>query len=142
MIWRVLYPEVYFPNYTDAVRDANRIHSQHCLDRLRETVMCGGDTTMFTYRFGTHQPIPIGNFTTPHECANWDAIQDYAKARSVDMFEPGLIVHPTLGPAYAHIAEADGTGTVHDVVCEEHVAKGDQGCPNKATAQGHQHAWE
>jgi hypothetical protein len=33
----------------------------------------------------------------PHTCRNWDAVDVWAKERKVDMYSPGLLVHPKFG---------------------------------------------
>jgi len=73
------------------------MHSDHCLSMLLQGVKCHGDTTPLTYRWGHAQAIPLANLTSPHECVNFDNIVNWAKERSVDVFQPGLVVHPTLG---------------------------------------------
>ncbi|KAI0153130.1 hypothetical protein GGR57DRAFT_467789 [Xylariaceae sp. FL1272] len=51
-------------------------------------------------RWGEYTRIPIGNFTAPHECVNFDAIQNWARDRVYDVMAPGVLVHPVLGPSY------------------------------------------
>jgi hypothetical protein len=51
-------------------------------------------------RWGKSQAVPIGNFTSPHECVNWDVLQAWAKERTVDMFKPGVLVHPVFGESF------------------------------------------
>jgi hypothetical protein len=48
-------------------------------------------------RWGKHQAIPLGNFSAPHECVNWDRLQEWSKERSMDMFADGVLVHPVYG---------------------------------------------
>lgn len=62
--------------------------------------MCQGDASLVTMRWGKHQAIPLGNFSSAHECVNWDSLDNWAKQRSVDVFAPGVMVHPTLGPSF------------------------------------------
>jgi len=69
----------------------------HCLDTLRQAVMCHGDTAPITMRWGETQPVPLADSSNPHECVNWDTIEAWAEKRSVDAHKPGLVVHPTLG---------------------------------------------
>ena len=46
--------------------------------------------------------IPIGLDEGHHQCTQWDKIDGWMKERSLDVFTPGLIVHPTLGKYYEH----------------------------------------
>lgn len=72
----------------------------HCLDSLRQSVQCAGDVSLLTMKWGVHIREPVANFTSPHECVNWDNIQDWASERVYDVMAPGVLVHPTLGPSY------------------------------------------
>ncbi|MCJ1235864.1 hypothetical protein MMC14_003837 [Varicellaria rhodocarpa] len=50
--------------------------------------------------WGKHGPLPISNFTSPHECVNWDRLMEWVEPRSFDAFEEGMLVHPKFGPAF------------------------------------------
>ncbi|KAI8632404.1 hypothetical protein F5Y19DRAFT_492239 [Xylariaceae sp. FL1651] len=102
-VTRLLYESHYFPNITSEDRHLNLLHAQHCLDRLRQSIQCRGDISVATYLWDQRQAFPIANFTSLHECVNWDALHAWAHGRQVDVFEPGLLIHPTLGPAYASL---------------------------------------
>lgn len=67
---------------------------------LRQSLMCQADTQIVTMKWGHEQAVPIGNFTNPHQCANWESIDNWAKDRWVDVFQPGLLVHPEFGYPY------------------------------------------
>ena len=41
--------------------------------------------------------IPIGLDEGHHQCVRWDKIDGWMQERSLDVFAPGMIVHPTLG---------------------------------------------
>lgn len=69
----------------------------HCLDFLRKAVMCQGDPSPLVYKWHATQPVPIGEMHYEHECVNWDSLNEWAHSRLVDVYEPGLVVHPTLG---------------------------------------------
>ena len=93
-----MYPSYYFPNLSDQEKEDNRYHNEHCIDMLRQSVMCHGDTTPLTMRWGVTQKIPLGNFSSPHECVNWAGINRWARERSVEeILEPGYLTHPKFG---------------------------------------------
>jgi len=64
---------------------------------LKEGLMCQGDTTVLTMKWGIHGPLPIGNFSAPHECVNWDRLLEWVEPRAVDAFAEGVLVHPKFG---------------------------------------------
>ncbi|KAG2038079.1 hypothetical protein BDR03DRAFT_1091496 [Suillus americanus] len=59
-----------------------RIHLDHCIEMLRQNLMCRGDVTMLTYDWakGTEGPLP--NFNTPHRCRNFEKILDWVDEHS------------------------------------------------------------
>lgn len=59
--------------------------------------MCQGDSSLMTMKWGKSQPIPVANTSSPHECVDWAALNDWAGKRWVNVDEPGLVVHPILG---------------------------------------------
>ncbi|KAF1734601.1 hypothetical protein CRV24_006143 [Beauveria bassiana] len=73
-------------------------HIDHCLDSLRQYVMCNADVVLQTFDWlpNFHRPWP--NFRIVHECANWDAIQDWATEHSFDGFDEKLLKHPNFHP--------------------------------------------
>ncbi|KAI0394288.1 hypothetical protein F5Y17DRAFT_264356 [Xylariaceae sp. FL0594] len=102
-IARHFYVDHYFPNMTAEERHSRLMHSQHCLDRIKQTIQCRGDISLATYVWDANQPIPIGNFSSAHECVNWDSLHQWATDHAVNMFEPGLLKHPKFGDPYAKL---------------------------------------
>ncbi|KAI1177766.1 hypothetical protein F4777DRAFT_576583 [Nemania sp. FL0916] len=100
-VGRMLYPDHYWPNSTSEEKSHNIMHSAHCLDRLRQTIQCQADISVVTFTWGKRTTSPLGNLTTPHECVNWDSLSSWVENRGINVYEPGLLTHPTLGPAYS-----------------------------------------
>ncbi|KAF2163040.1 hypothetical protein M409DRAFT_26486 [Zasmidium cellare ATCC 36951] len=97
----------YFPNLTDYDRRMNKMHTEHCLGTLRQGVMCHGDVSVMPMVWGKHSRIPLGDFSSPHQCVNFGKLHAWAVQRAVtDGTEPGVLVHPVLGPSFP-----DGKGT-------------------------------
>ena len=76
-------------------------HVDHCIDSLRQLVMCRADVAVQTYSWIPTLRIPWANFKTEHECQNWDALDDWASQRAFDIYDPKMLRHPTLGKAAA-----------------------------------------
>ncbi|KAH9214068.1 hypothetical protein DL95DRAFT_277392, partial [Leptodontidium sp. 2 PMI_412] len=93
-IHKFLHVEHYWPNATADELFLLRAHNFHCLDTLRQAIMCHGDTSLITFKWGTKQPVPSANWSTPHTCRSWEALDEWNKERFVDVFQPGLVVHP------------------------------------------------
>ena len=119
-----MYQEHYYPNLDDAQREENRLHSgrnpfgianlnlgiflfsprcndanadqEHCLNHLRKSAMCHGDVGMVTYRWGNNSRKPQAA-ATAHQCIDWNSLAEWTNERTIDMFKPGFLIHPTKG---------------------------------------------
>lgn len=57
------------------------IHTDHCIDYLRQVLMCHGDVTPITHFYHeTRMRNFWPNFTVPHTCRKWDKIVAWAEA--------------------------------------------------------------
>lgn len=79
--------------------------ADHCLDALRQFVMCKADVSILTYDWMPQFHRPWPNFEIQHKCANWDHIQDWAEAHSFDGFDERLVKHPNYHPELGKITE-------------------------------------
>ena len=111
-----MYPDHYFPNLTEPQRAANAFHNSalsnssfdvkmpttlgHCLEILRQGIMCHSDTQLLTMKWSKITRVPVGNFSNPHKCVKWEDLNHWAQMRRVDVLKPGYLMHPTLGPAF------------------------------------------
>src|SRR6186713_3191876 len=59
--------------------------------------MCSADISPMVLTWASFQAAPTADLQYNHECANWDAFEDWTRSRQVDPFTPGLITHPKLG---------------------------------------------
>ncbi|KAF2181168.1 hypothetical protein K469DRAFT_590401 [Zopfia rhizophila CBS 207.26] len=105
-LYHAMYPEYY--NLTNMTPEQTKhwrthtgtfilIYLRHCLYTLKQAVMCQGDTNVFTMKWVDRHPKPIGIFTSPHECVNWDRLMEWVKLQSVDALANGMLVHPKFG---------------------------------------------
>ncbi|KAI9685222.1 MAG: hypothetical protein M1822_004595 [Bathelium mastoideum] len=105
-----MYPDYHWPELDDHQREMNRLHNEHCIDYLRQSAMCHGDIGLITYEWKEGSRVPVANATS-HQCVNWEKLDRWTKARTVDMMKPGWLVHPTLGLAYPD-GQGDKIGAV------------------------------
>lgn len=71
--------------------------SDHCLEVLRLSTMCAGDVSLTPFYFAKTEEglyYPFVKTRTYHQCADWERIQDWAKSRAVDLFDPKLLELP------------------------------------------------
>ncbi|KAH8897133.1 hypothetical protein GQ53DRAFT_818413 [Thozetella sp. PMI_491] len=109
----LLYMEHYSPNITDKGLRLFRLHTGHCLDALRQSTVCRGDTSLLVMQWSETQKRPL---VTPasysdHSCANWESLREWRKSHAYDVLAPGALVHPTLGPSFSE-DDHHGTGLV------------------------------
>ncbi|TEA19976.1 Cyclochlorotine biosynthesis protein O [Colletotrichum sidae] len=87
-----LYPE-YQPMLSSQRGELIPMHIDHCIDELRQAVMCRADVTVLTSDWIDWHPKPWLNFNVEHECVNWDNIFRWSKEHWYDIKEAKL-VHP------------------------------------------------
>ncbi|KAI9755517.1 MAG: hypothetical protein M4579_004243 [Chaenotheca gracillima] len=63
---------------------SSNMHPDHCLDYLRQTLMCHGDTTIeFPHVSGTGENVTanVNGYGVTHQCKDWDAIIAFAEGK-------------------------------------------------------------
>ncbi|KAF1962615.1 hypothetical protein CC80DRAFT_570691 [Byssothecium circinans] len=96
-----IYKETYFKHVQGFARNELERHVNHCIETLRQGILCRGDVSLGTYTY-----LSGGNEVTArswalHQCVDTDALLAWTKARSIDITEPGLLVKPDkLGPEH------------------------------------------
>ena len=80
-----------------------RGHDDHCIDMLREVIMCDSDVTPVTFYDALSNPtrkLPMPDFSTLHTCRNFDAVLEWNanNDRTIQWDEIGLdlsdVEHP------------------------------------------------
>ena len=62
-------------------------HYEHCVDYIRQYLMCKFDTTIMPFNWVLDHQNPTPNGNTIHKCVNWDYLQVWLKKRAVPMPE-------------------------------------------------------
>ncbi|KAJ5018093.1 Oxidase ustYa [Colletotrichum sp. SAR 10_99] len=91
-----LYP-AYQPMLSSQMGELVPMHIDHCIDELRQAVMCRADVTVLTSDWIDWHPKPWLNFNVEHECVNWDKVFQWSKEHWYDIKKANL-VHPHFGP--------------------------------------------
>ena len=83
------YREYYHPNSTDQQLRDLQLHSDHCIDRFLNMLMCRGDIeTLTTFMWSNGWPKPLPSIERPvHRCLDWEAMALSMKWRVVDKAE-------------------------------------------------------
>ena len=60
-------------------------HLEHCVDVIRQRLMCTADASVVTFRWVKGLSTPYPNFHTGHMCRNYEGLLDWAQERKADM---------------------------------------------------------
>lgn len=57
--------------------------------------MCKGDVTITAFKWLGKTLEPTTKDGALHQCVNWDRLSGWARERTVDLFDPELLVRPS-----------------------------------------------
>ena len=93
-----LRKQIYRDQYPDKHSKEKQLqHANHCIDILRQVLMCHGDVSIQVYDWIDDYRWPWPNFNTAHTCRKWDAINGWAGDHFVPTLRGSVLVHPSLG---------------------------------------------
>jgi Mycotoxin biosynthesis protein UstYa len=102
--------------YSDYYHDPNPLtdqqeHFDHCIDLLRQVIMCHGDLALHTYEWKDDYRWPWPSMQTEHQCRNWDQLMAWSKEHHVPSLQGPILSHPTLGKSVdrRHFLQDDRT---------------------------------
>ena len=72
---------------------------EHCIESLRQGVMCRADTSVFPFHWVDEGRMPMPTWMQRHECVNWDHLTEWLDTREVDVYARGMLTHPKWGQA-------------------------------------------
>lgn len=75
---------------------ANNI-KDHCVEDIRQALMCQADTSIITYNWRPNSRRPWPNFSVDRTCVDWDALDSWAAQRSFSLYDQKSLVHPEFG---------------------------------------------
>jgi hypothetical protein len=78
-------------------RETANMMQDHCIEMLRQVIMCKADTALMTYEWLPDFAGPWPNFGIQHECVDWERIDKWSQDRSIDVFDPIYLQHPKFG---------------------------------------------
>ncbi|KAG6357510.1 hypothetical protein INS49_013387 [Diaporthe citri] len=87
-----LYREYYFRNLTQMEADNVHAHLDHCIEALRVTIMCHGNTEVYSFEWDDPKSYkPAAKSNGRSVCARWSSVEDWAYSRMTTYDD---IVHP------------------------------------------------
>lgn len=60
-----------------------RMHLDHCVEMLRQNIMCHADVTMISWYWVEGRTVPYPNFNIRHRCRNFEKIMDWSAEHAV-----------------------------------------------------------
>ncbi|KAF7860756.1 hypothetical protein EAF04_008274 [Stromatinia cepivora] len=85
MIRKATYLDYYLPRNAEWERDPDtmRYHIDHCIDMLRQKLMCDPDVGMITYVWAKDWKQPLPDFNTVHMCRSYSKVINWAQENFV-----------------------------------------------------------
>ncbi|THU86392.1 hypothetical protein K435DRAFT_683749 [Dendrothele bispora CBS 962.96] len=94
IIRRALYPEHY--QHSAENLDLTRSHVNHCIDTIRQSLMCCSDVSPIVWRWNETRNLSEFRSDVVHECRNFEKIQEWAKEHHVDRYDRAVHVEDDL----------------------------------------------
>lgn len=82
----ILYPHYYAPNQSEADRRKDLEHAGHCLESLRQAVMCTPNLTPYAVLWEDERRTQIKlNASAKQTCVDWEALVRWEETRAYDL---------------------------------------------------------
>jgi hypothetical protein len=72
-------------------------HMDHCIDQIRQSLMCSADLTPIPYGWYPRYNQVNGMFDVAHTCRDFEAVKEWARERRSDKFTIDVRVPNPLG---------------------------------------------
>lgn len=92
-----IYRDYYLSNAPEPVLIEESAHVDHCIELLREAIICHADTTLSGFRWiraddgEAHLTVEAPGY---HTCVAWETLRAWNDERAVEAFEPGVVAAP------------------------------------------------
>ncbi|KZT00105.1 uncharacterized protein LAESUDRAFT_688551 [Laetiporus sulphureus 93-53] len=75
---KMLHPEYYRPSPPELTPTPEE-HADHCIDWIRQTLMCSVDINPMVYEWEEEKQVAIPKLSALHLCRSFDAVNEWAK---------------------------------------------------------------
>ncbi|TGJ82857.1 hypothetical protein E0Z10_g5904 [Xylaria hypoxylon] len=87
-----LYRERYYHNITESQEEYLYEHLDHCLEALRITIMCHGNTGLYTFAWESATPDKATTKSNARSaCVKWNSIEEWSRSRPLASSDPVVI---------------------------------------------------
>ncbi|KAK5655259.1 hypothetical protein OQA88_5826 [Cercophora sp. LCS_1] len=85
LVRKLLYPAKYPADFLSSSPEAkdNLIHYEHCIEGLRQSLMCAADTSTLFFEWSPEANSVLGNTASTHTCRDFDKIRQWALDRKL-----------------------------------------------------------
>ncbi|KAL7917021.1 hypothetical protein ACQKWADRAFT_307810 [Trichoderma austrokoningii] len=99
----------YYADKSAPFGDPNKLrtHIDHCIEMLRQVIMCNGDLHIITYNWVDHVDTPWPDFSLNRQCRDWDRIIDWVGKRGAKTSEEHGLLRRPAGAAAKHVRPAE-----------------------------------
>ncbi|KAF2845812.1 hypothetical protein T440DRAFT_434131 [Plenodomus tracheiphilus IPT5] len=92
-----IYRQHYHPDVGPDEEPHWLLHTDHCLDLVRQALMCRADTSLMTFEWAAGRREPMLKLQSPeHVCVDWNDLMERVQARRISDAEMALLVNPGL----------------------------------------------
>ncbi|KAJ7449171.1 hypothetical protein FB451DRAFT_753621 [Mycena latifolia] len=82
--WRISTTNNWIPSQKNATE-----HVSHCIDWIRQSIMCNGDTSVIVWQWSPFMNASIVKGNVAHTCRKFDKLQDWGKEHMLQkMYDP------------------------------------------------------
>lgn len=79
-----MHPEYFYQGDQDW--DELFYHADHCLESLRQAVMCSADVSVYTLKWTPHSRYkPSVEVPQPRACVDWEALHEWMSGRAASL---------------------------------------------------------
>ncbi|KAF2788811.1 hypothetical protein K505DRAFT_393833, partial [Melanomma pulvis-pyrius CBS 109.77] len=90
-----IYRQHYHPEVSSDEEPHWLLHIDHCLDLIRQALMCRADTSLMTFKWAAGNRKPMLKLESPeHVCIDWDDLMEKVRTRRISDAEMAQLVNP------------------------------------------------
>ncbi|KAM0817868.1 putative DUF3328 domain-containing protein [Seiridium cardinale] len=94
-----IYRDYYHPDVGPEETPHWLLHTDHCLDLIRQALMCRADTSLMTFQWEADRREPMIKLESPeHVCVDWEDLMEKVKSRRVSDADMAVLTNPSLRP--------------------------------------------
>jgi hypothetical protein len=85
MVRKATRPDYYIPHVIEGEEEDRLLgkkHIAHCIDAIRQSLMCAADITVYTWSWDEELETYKNHVKNPHTCRNFDTLREWARVNT------------------------------------------------------------